>query len=139
MYYAFPSHTSLQSFLHKVKLFPQEYVFLILTFSWSYESMITKQRYVQERLHEKIPLLVVDVRKCVHIYHYLEQLFPKLFLKQRLPLHICLRKVYHLEHNSLELQPMMRNTSTLWDRHFDQLRTLIEEDVLEKGEIVTTS
>ncbi len=139
MYYAFPSNTSLQSFLYKVKQFPQEYVFLMLTFSGSYESMVTKQRYVQERLHEKIPLLVVDVRKCVHIYHYLEQLFPKLFLKQKLPLHVCLKKIYHLEHNTLELQPIMRNTTTLGDRHFDQLRLLIEEDMLEKEEIVTTS
>lgn len=139
MYYAFPPNTSFQSFLHKIKQIPQEYIFLMLTFSGSYASMMTKQRYVQERLHEEIPLLVIDVRQSMHVFHHLEQLFPKLFLKQKLPMHLCIKKMYDEHLNTLELQPIMRNATTLGDRHFAQLRALLEEDTLEKEERVTTS
>jgi hypothetical protein len=139
MYYAFPANTSFQSFVHKIKQIPQEYVLLMLTFSGSYASMVTKQRYVQERLHEQIPLLVIDVRQSVQVYHHLEQLFPKLFLMQKLPMHVCIKKIYDEQHNMLELQPIMRNAAILGDHHFSQLRALLEEDVLEKEERVTTS
>lgn len=139
MYYAFPTNTSFQSFLHKIKQIPHEYIFLMLTFSGSYASMVTKQRYVQERLHEQIPLLVIDVRQSTQVYHHLEQLFPELFLQQKLPMHLCLKKRYDEQQNTLEIQPIMRNATTLWDRHFAQLRALLEEDVLEKEERVTTS
>jgi|GEM_PF-3713841 len=139
MYYAFPSSTSFQTFVQKVKQLPQTYLFVMFTFSGSYASMITKQRYLHTRLHEQMPLLVIDVRQCHQLYHHVEQLFPKLFLQKKMPLHVCFKKIDNVPPLGLQLQPVMRNAATMGDRHFEQLRSLITQDQLEKQERVTTS
>lgn len=139
MYHSFPSNTSVQSFLNKIKQLPEEYIFIILTFSGSYASMLTKQRYLQERLQEQIPLLIIDVRQNTQVYHFFEQSFPKLFLRKKLPIHLCLRKLVDEKTNSIGLKPVMMNSATLGDRHFAQLRELLQKDLLEKDEGVSTS
>ena len=101
--------------------------------------MLTKQRYMQERLQDQIPLLIIDVRQSTHVYHFFEQTFPKLFLRKKLPIHLCLKKHVDEQTNSVGLQPIMINSATMGDRHFAQLRGLLDKDLLEKEEGVSTS
>jgi hypothetical protein len=139
MYHAFGPQCSFHNFLHKINEFWKEYVFVMLTFTGSYASMVTKHRYINERLHEEIPLLVIDIRHSLHLYHHIQHIFPKLLSHEKIPLHLCFKKIFNPEDKSLHLQPVLRNAAPLGDRHFEQLRSLLAEDTLEKHLRVTTS
>lgn len=135
MYYVFPANSTFPSFVQKIKHQPHEYVFVLFTFLWSYASLVSKQRYLQERLHEHIPLFVVDIRESAHVYHQMQQLFPDVFLYEKVPVHICLKKSHEEHTNRLQLQPILRNNTVLGDRHFAQLRTLVSQET-QKDELV---
>jgi hypothetical protein len=139
MYYAFPADTSFQTFLKKVQEYNSSYCFVMLTFTGCYATLAAKQRYLQSRLHEHIPLLSVDIHASAQIYHHLIQAFPKVLNRQKLPLHICFKKTLNEKTNRLSLQPVLCNQAVLGDRHFDQLRELLVwQDALEKEQGVTS-
>lgn len=125
MYHVFPPKTSVVSFLKMMKSLPHTHVFLMLTFAGSYTSLLSKQRYIDSRLHEKIPLLIVDVRNSPAVVHQLQQSFPSLFKRNKLPLHICFEKKYNDDTHRLELKPLFMNSAILWDRHFDELQNVL--------------
>lgn len=67
------------------------------------------------------------------------QSFPKLFMHQKLPTHICFKKSVDDLTQRITLQPILCNQTIFGDRHFDQLRALIrEQDALEKMQGVTS-
>lgn len=130
MYYQFPPSSSFSHLLRKISETKSSYVFLMFTFAGCYSSTISKQRYMQSRLHDDIPLLMIDVRQSPAIYHKLQQSFPDIFRKTKLPVHLCCEIAVDEWNKKLTMHPKLFNYTTLADRHFEEMSVLIKRTSL---------
>jgi hypothetical protein len=111
----------------KVKQQVSPYAFVMFSFSGSYASMLSKQRYLHARMHEQIPLYSIDVRTSPQLYAHFKELFPRLLHTAKIPIHICFKIIKDPQKKSFALQPIYHNSAPLGDAHFAQLHALVEQ------------
>lgn len=135
MYYVFPPQSSMKSFVTKIKQQASPYAFVMFSFSGSYASMLTKQRYLHARMQQQIPLYSIDVRTSPQLYAHLKELFPRLLHATKIPIHMCFKIIKDPQKKSFALQPVYHNSAPLGDVHFAQLRALLVEHSSEENHL----
>ena len=120
----FPGGSSFETFLHRLQIAESRYVFVMCTFAGSYVSLSAKKTYLAHPVATYIPLYIIDVLETPQIYHHLTQAFPRIFLHEKLPVHICFEKHLDTTTNHLTLTPIFSNYTTIGDRHLEQLASL---------------